>query len=930
MPDPSTPANDAAIRTRWAHEVRTRLSSLQLSPTREAEIVDELSQHLEDRWRELIAEGVSPEEATRLALADFRSGNVLANHMAPLRQAQSPPPITPRAPTGHVFADLWHDLRNAWRSLARSPSFTIPVVLSLAFAIGSNVAAFSIVNTLVFRPLPVHEPHRLFHITYVNESRTSEGGNYSWFEYVRDGTRSLSAAFIAHRRSNMKVIVDGQVEALSGLQVSGDYFSGLGISPQIGRLIAPEDERGATRGQVAVLSDSYWARRFARDPGVLGRTIRVDDVPHLVIGVTRREFFGIEVGRRVDVTVPIDGSEYRTGWASMALIVRLPPDGSAFAAGGELTTLVREFAKGADGRLRDRLRSQRVELVPLANGLATPGTVRERFTMPAVIVSVMIGMLLLLASTNWAMLLLARASARQREVAVRLALGSTRFQVVRQTIVESVSLATVAAVLGFLVATWSVRYLPGNGLPADLRIESDYRVFLFALALALLTGLLFSIAPVWLTRRVNAEDLRMTGRTQNRHGARLGSVFVAAQVALSLMVVVAAAFFGATLRNLRGQEMGFSGSGVITFSLDADGTGLEGEPLTALHRRILERLNALQGVERATLATVSPLSGNEDGKGIVIPGFVPQSDADLIANVNTVGPDYFATFGIPILRGRAITQNDAETSPHVALISESAANYYFAGRDPIGNRIEIRGSTTLTPEIIGVVPNVMYDGLREGAERMFYVPFFQRPAEGEYVFAIRTPAGQEPFVLRQIPAAVNAMAPNMPVLGLTLLTRQIDERTANERLLATISGLLGSLALILAGIGIYGIVVYTVARRTAELGLRIALGANHRHVLWSVARGTIAVIVTGVRTRHCSGAWGERHAHQHAVRPSAPRSARVCDCGCGAVYHRRRCGTSASAPCVSDSSGRRTEVRLSQRVPTVLSRNAVIALTAAN
>jgi predicted permease len=657
---------------------------------------------------------------------------------------------------------------------------------------------------------------------------------------------SASAAFIAHRRSNMKVIVDGQVEALNGLQVSGDYFSGMGISPQIGRPITSEDERGVSPTRVALISDGYWTRRFARDPNVLGKTIRVDDVPHLVVGVTRRDFFGLEVGRRVDVTVPIDGSEYRQGWASMALVVRLPGNVSSSAAAAELTTLLQGFAEAAGGRLRDRLHSQQVELVPLTNGLATPGTVRQRFTRPAVIVSVMIGMLLLLASTNWAILLLARASARQREVAVRLALGSTRLQVARQTIVESVSLTTVAALLGFMVASWGVRYLPGNGLPADLQIESDFRVFLFALALALLTGILFSIAPVWLTRRINAESLRASGRTQDRHGDRFGRVLVSAQVALSLMVVVAAAFFGATLRNLRGQEMGFSGNRVITFSLDADGSGLEGEALTALHRHVLERLTAIQGVESATLASVSPLSGNEDGKRIAIPGFASQNDADLVANVNTVGPDYFATFGISILRGRAFTQRDAETSPHVALISESAAKHYFAGRDPIGSRMEIKGSTTLTPEIIGVAPDVMYDGLREDAERMFYVPFFQRHAEGEYVFAVRTTAGREPFVIREIPPLINAVAPNMPVLSLTTLARQIEERSANERLLATISGYVGGLTLILAGIGIYGIVSYTVARRTAELALRIALGASHRQVMWHVARGTIVVIVTGV------------------------------------------------------------------------------------
>ena len=793
---------------------------------------DEVRAHLDLLAADYEGRGLSPDEARFAARRAFGGVESMKER------------YRDRA-TWSLLATMTQDARHAWRSLARSPYFTIPVVLSLAFAIGANVAAFSLVNTLVLKPLPVADPDRLFHVTYVDETRTSDGGNYSWFERIRERARGVSSVFIAHRRGAMKVGVDDAVEALSGLQVSGAYFPGLGVQPQIGRLITAADEQGGTPARVVVLGDAYWARRFGRDPGVLGRTIRVDDVPHVVIGVTPPEFFGVEVGRRVDVTVPIDGSEYRQGWASMALIARVPPDVAPAVAGAELSALLHEFADSLGPR-GARLRTQRVELAPMRAGMATSGTTRERLTRPAVIVSVVIGMMLLLASTNWAMLLLARASARRREVAVRLALGSTRARIARQTVAESVSLAIAGAILGFWLASWSVGYLPGQLLAPDLLIESDLRSLFFALALALATGLLFSIAPVWLTRRIDVDDLRATARSHDRHGLRIGRVLVVVQVAVSVVVVVAAGLFGATLRNLRGQDLGFQDSGVITFSLDAEGSGIEGEPLRALHRRLLERLNGIPDVRSATLASISPLSGNVSGKRITVPGFTPRSDDDLLVNVNTVGPGYFSTFGIPVLRGRPITADDTETSPHVALISESAARFYFEGQDPMGRRLQIRGATTLNPEIIGVVPDVMYGDLRSGAERMFYVPFAQRPAEGEYVFAVRTAEGREPFVLREIPPAVNAIAPNMPVLALLTMSRQIDARSSNERLLASMSGVFGALALVLAGIGIYGIVSYTVSRRTPEIGVRMALGASHGHVLREVLRETAVVTTAGI------------------------------------------------------------------------------------
>jgi len=734
------------------------------------------------------------------------------------------------------------DLRDTWRSLIRTPSFTVPVVLSLAFAIGTNAAAFSVLNALVLRPLPVVEPERLFHLTYVGAAGPSEGGNYAWFELVNAQARSISTAFI-HDQSGMKVVARGQIEEVSGTAVTGAYFQTLGLVPQLGRLITTADETGAAPNRVAVLSDDYWTRRFGRDPRVIGQTIRVDNVPHDVIGVLPSDFAGLEVGRPIDVAVPIDGSANRQGWLSMALIVRLPSQVTTSAAESELTTLLQSFVAGRPAAAV-RARFQRVALQPIANGLAEQGGVRERFLTPLVAVSVILGVMLLLACGNWATLLVARASARRRDMTIRIALGSSRWHLSRQALIESVSLAVVGGALGLAAAAWAVRYLPGNGLPAGLRVDPDLRVVVFTAAATLVTGLLFAIAPTWLTARLQAFDLRAAGRMDDRATSRIGRLLVASQVALSLTLVVGAAFFGATLRNLTGQQMGFSADGVVTFALDADGTGLEGEPLTARHRLILDRLRAIPGVTTATLATVSPLSGNEDGKGFDIPGFVPRTPEDAFAQVDTIGPDYFETFGIPVVRGRSITAADAGNAPHVALISESAARYYFPGVDPLGRRMEIRGSTRLTPEIIGVVGDVMYDGLREGVRRMFYVPYFQRYAEGEYVFAVRT-AGNVNLLAQQIPAAVAGVALDMPVLGLRTVEQQIADRTVNERLLAGTSGFFGILALLLAGIGIQGIVAYTVARRTSEIGVRIALGATQRHVMWQVVRGSVSVMIVG-------------------------------------------------------------------------------------
>ena len=603
-----------------------------------------------------------------------------------------------------------------------------------------------------------------------------------------------------------------------------------------------------------MIGDGYWTRRFGRDPKVIGRTIVIEQTPYEIVGVTPPEFFGLQVGQRVDVTVPMEAESLRRGWRSMPLIVRLPPDGSPDAATSELTTMFRRFVDGPNpmgfgqpiAPAEKDARFKFVALQPLTSGL---GALREQFMRPAVALMVLVAVMLLLACANWATLATAKASARRRDLTICLALGSTRGQLARSMFIESLLLAMAGGIAGFLASWWAVallvRYLPTYGQPIDLRVDPDLRVLGFTLAMSLATGLVFGLAPAWLTGRIAASELRTAGATDDRRTLGLSRSLVVFQVALTFVLVVAATFFAATLRNLRDRDLGFRDGRVVTFNLDADGTDLEGEALTVVHRQILDRLRSLPGVDRVTLSTIPPLSGNNDGKPLSIPGFVPKAPGDMAAQVNTVGPDYLETFGIRLLRGRTIGAADGAGAPRVALVSQGAARHFFPGVDAIGRTIEIRGATTTQVEIVGVVADVHDRDVRTEAARMFYVPFFQRRAEGEYTFAVRAaiPPGE---LMRLIRRELRAIVPQIPVPAAQTLSQRLDERLGNERLLSSVAALFGGLALLLAGVGIYGLVAYGVARRTPEIGLRLALGASRSHVVWLVTRNTDPLVSLGV------------------------------------------------------------------------------------
>ena len=744
---------------------------------------------------------------------------------------------------------LVQDLRYGVRGFRREPALIAAAVLSLALGIGANTAIFSIFNTLVLRPLPVGDPTTLFQAVHRGDAGPSESSTYALYDHLRRQAKTIAGAFQVDPTSTMRVMVNGEAEAVVGQRVTGDYFRVLGIRPVIGRLIDPHDERGSTPNRVVVLGHGYWTRRFGRDPGVLGRTLTIDGGAHTIIGVTPPEFFGLQVGRRADLTIPLDGSDEPGFWKSRALMVRLAPGVSPETAVADLNVAFQQYIAGDKG-ISERARAQAfrsLDLVPSSAGLPE---FRDRYGKPVQAMLAIVGVLLLLGCANLASLFLARAAARQRDLSVCLALGASRTRLARQVLSETLFISVIAGALGVLVAFWSVDilvgFLPDFGAPTELQIKPDRTVLLFSLAVTMLSGLAIGLAPALLARRVDIRAMLAAGGRTVALGGAAFKVLIVVQVALSTLLVVAATLFAVTLSNLKTQPLGFDAEGVLTVTVDADGTDVEGARLAEVHRQIMQTLQTLPGVQYVSFATIPPLSSNEDGKPILIPGVTFSSPDDRVLLVNTVGPDYFETFGVRILKGRGITVTDHQSAPQVAVVSESMARYYFPGSDPVGRRMDVgRGRTGGQIEIVGVAADVHYKDLRTAPSRIVYVPAFQREAEEETVFAVRI-AGDPAMSTQTVRQAIQSVAPAMLTSDVKTLVAQRDERIVNERLLALLSGCFGGLALLLAAIGVYGVVTYSVTQRTAELGLRIALGARRAGLLWLTIRGTLTLVVIAV------------------------------------------------------------------------------------
>ncbi len=781
----------------------------------------------------------SPVQASRTAA--IRHGGV-AQTMDALRDQR-----------GWPFLDrLAQDVRYGLRTLRRSPGFTTVAVLSLALGIGANTAIFSLLDAVLLRSLPVHRPEELFVM--------SGGYSYPGYRTLLERNEVLAELFASNGVGGANVTIgDGPVERAAVSMVSGNYFSALGVSPLAGRTFSPDDDRIAGVHEVAVISHRYWQRRFALDPSILGRAIRISGTPVTVVGITPREFFGETVGAVPDLWVPLTlqpqimpGRDWlpakNTSWLSV--FGRLATTTDVARAEAQLTIVDRQIAydrMGANPSAEQRRRadSGSVTLIPADRGLSR---LRAQFSRPLQILMALVALVLLIACANVANLMLARAAARQREMALRLALGVSRRRLLQQLLVESVIVSSAGGILGLIVAQWGkdvlLRMVSTTGAPVALQVGLDARMLAFTATICVATGVLFGLAPAWRSAHLDMTSALRSARASAAGTDRtaMSRLLVIGQVAVSLVLLVGAGLFVRSLVNLRSVDLGFAAGGLLLVEVDPTTAGYRDQRYAAVASRLLERFAAVPGVTGVTFSH-NGLLQNRDGENDLR---AEGSTATAESQVDRVGPRYFSVLGIPLIAGRDFDERDASAPPTVIVINEEMARFYFPGANPIGKRLLV-GSPPEGWEIVGVVRTVKQHNPRDVQDRRFYRMMFARPDEPNPVsvrFLVRTAAAPG-ATLGLLEAAVRAEDKTLPVTSATvsdLLTRTIVQ----ERTVANLSAALGLIGLTLAGVGLYGLLAYRVVRRTAEIGVRIALGATRGNVLWLILREDLVLVLAGI------------------------------------------------------------------------------------
>jgi predicted permease len=761
------------------------------------------------------------------------------------------------------------DLRYAVRMMRRAPGFTAVAVLSLALGIGANTAIFSLINTLMLRPLPVRNPGELVQfLSQYPDPAEPPSNSYAWkyYERFRDETHAFSD-LIGVSPARFHLRADGiDADAVDGEYVVGNYFTMLGLTPAVGRLLGPQDDAlGSGSAAVAVLSWASWTNRFHADPSVIGRRLVVDGAPATVIGVAPRRFFGVQVGAAPEIWLPVAmepliqrPSRRASGELTMSVMARIKPSVPPGQARAELSAINRDRNEEIAKRGDPRWRQVTIDAVPAAAGLSRLTFVYAR---PLFALMAIVGLLLLLACTSVATLLLARGAARQREMTVRVALGAGRLRLVRQVLTESLLLAAAGCLLGIVFAYFGADALmrivtSGRmpGMPAHIEIQPqiDLRVLLFTVGVSLATGVLFGLAPAlsaW--QPAAAASLRATGSAPDTPSRQfIGKGLVIAQVALSIVLLAAAGLFVRHMLTLRNVGLGFQRESVLLVSLDPAGSGYQGNQLAPIYRQLLARFAAIPGVRSATLSGITPVSGGGASRFIEVPRFRERAEDRRRVALNWTAPKYFETLGTPLLAGRDFTFED-QGGPLVAIVNQSMARYYFGDRSPIGQlftfeRQDNRGTAQDQPyQIVGVVGDAKYLNLQEPIWRMVYLNTFQEPRLFSHQFSLRTNVRPE-AVAGDVRRLVREVLPTVTVARVTTMTDQVDASMIPERLMAMLSGFFGGLGALLAATGLYGLLAYTVARRTSEIGIRMALGATPRDVLAMVHKSALAMAGAGV------------------------------------------------------------------------------------
>ena len=821
----------------------------------EREMQDEMRIHLELYQADLRRRGLPEAEARRRAFADFGSPDA--------RKEECREALGLR-----LFDDLRGDVAYAVRLLRRSPAFTTVAFLSLALGIGANTAIFSLIDAVLMKTLPVENPQSLF---FVDNSGGKSGGSsgppYPCFERLRDHNRFLSGiAAFSHRQ--FKVSIDGIPERVRGQYASGSYFDLLGVRAIHGRVLTSADDaapgRGGPDGPVAVISEAFWTRRFARDPSVIGKNVQVETQWVTIVGVTPPGFFGLQVGMPVDITVPMmlveQGLQSKQSWW-LSVIARVAPGATVEQARADLDALWDVYMTEEAGMPRERRARDYFSglvLVPAARGA---NELRRTYSEPLLIVMGIVGVVLLIGCANVANLLLARAAARQTEIAIRLAIGASRGRLIRQLLTEGVVLVSLGAAAGLLFARWGASFLvavlAGPAQRVVLEPRFDLRVLGFTAGVSIATAMLFSLAPALRATDVGAAKPGSAVRSTPQN--RLGGALVVVQVTLSVLLLCGGALFVRTLHNLNGVDFGFDRDGILSMQVDATVPGravrqktpaeirADHARLGALWRGFMERLHQVPGVSSAGVAAgMSPLSGLIRGVKIAIDGPAPGPVKDRGIRINQVTDRYLETVGIRLLAGRSFTPHDRSDSLRVAILNQTAARAFFGRESPLGRKVNFPGQRVEDQyEIVGVAADAHYQDLRTPDQPMIYVPLEQAidPITGAILFV--RGAGD---VLRLVPSIRASVAETVPggfVSGIATIEQQVEMSLVRERMLALLATFFSVLALLLAYVGLYGVMSYRVARRTREIGIRIAIGARQPSVIWMMVRETLLLVTIG-------------------------------------------------------------------------------------
>ena len=846
--------------------VRERLRNVPLSGAREAEIVDEMAGHLSERYEQLLSAGNSEADAMATVVAEL-GGRDLAHKV----QSVEPRYIEPPSPEGSGLRYWWagflRDVHYGLRVLRLSPGFTSVCVLSLALGIGANTAIFQLIDAVRMRTLPVRNPQELVVIRPADAGRSgSMTGRYSYstnpmWEQVRTHQEGFDA--FAWGTIGFNLVQGGEARYAEGLWVSGEFFQVLGIQPLLGRVLQPADDHPGCGAPGAVISYGFWQREFGGNAQVIGKPVSLFGHPFPVLGVTPADFYGLEVGRRFDVAVPICSEPVVNGADSMynmrhawwlAIMARLKPGISIDKASAQLSAVSPSVMQESLPPVYSADRAKRYLAMKLAAFPAATGlsNVRRNYETPLWLLLAIAGLVLLIACANLANLMLARAGVREREIAIRLALGARRSRLVRQLLTESLLLGFAGAAIGIALAgvlsRLLINYLNGDAGHLFVALHIDWRVLGFTAALGFLTCILFGLAPALrATSAPPARVMSLAGRgltiARERFGLRRGLVVM--QVALSLVLLVTALLFVGTVRNILNIDAGFQRDGILAMDVDYTILQLPIPQRMPYAESLLQPLRALPGTENLAETDILPLGGNYWNDHVIVDGKLNPGNV----NMSHISSGYFKTMGTPLLAGRDFDERDNAGAPHVAIVNQQFARKILQTENPIGRTYKIdvyKGQAQVEYQIVGLVKDTKYAALREDFTPIAYYPQLQAtttPDPGVTV-VVRSSLPLESLLssLRQKMSEIN------PAISISfrVLNKEVKDSLLRERLMATLSGFFGLLATVLATIGLYGVIAYVVVRRTNEIGIRMALGATPVRILAMILREGATLLVIGL------------------------------------------------------------------------------------